>query len=220
MRIRLPGLYIALGLVLAGLIHIVAVLALPALAPKNGFSRLASLGPVNTIIQLPPAAPGQQPMPMMAPDVRYAFCRFDLSGGPVRLNARIADELLLIALYTPEAENFYSVVGADMKRAGGRSHHLHGRADRRGGRRRRSGIVRQRHRRQFAGQGRHCLLRLPLAGPSRAGYAEQALKATSCGPYTKQARASRSTSCGRAKRVFAAARRCVTSCRSRRHARS
>ena len=29
------------------------------------------------------------------------------------------------------------------------------------------------------------LLRLPLIGPSRASYAEQALKATSCGPYTK-----------------------------------
>jgi uncharacterized membrane protein len=29
------------------------------------------------------------------------------------------------------------------------------------------------------------LLRLPLAGPSRADSAEQALKATSCGPYTR-----------------------------------
>jgi hypothetical protein len=29
------------------------------------------------------------------------------------------------------------------------------------------------------------LLRLPLAGPSRAAYAEEALKATSCGPYTR-----------------------------------
>ena len=57
---------IVLGLVLAGLIHIVAVLALPSLAPKNGFSRFAALGPVNTVIQIPPAAPGQQPMPMMA----------------------------------------------------------------------------------------------------------------------------------------------------------
>ena len=35
MRVRLPGLYIALGLALAGLIHIVAVLLLPSLAPRN-----------------------------------------------------------------------------------------------------------------------------------------------------------------------------------------
>ncbi len=130
MRVRLPGLYIALGLVLAGLIHIVAVLALPMLAPKNGYARLAALGPANTMIQIPAAAPGQHVVPMMAPDVRYAFCRFDLAGGPVRLTATVADELLLIALYTPEGENFYSVVGADVKRAAGRTHHCHRRPDR------------------------------------------------------------------------------------------
>ena len=33
---------------------------------------------------------------MMAPDVRYAFCRFDLTNGPVRLSATIADDLWLI----------------------------------------------------------------------------------------------------------------------------
>ena len=185
MRIRLPGLYIALWLVLAGLIHIVAVLALPALAPKNGFARLASLGPVNTMIQVPPAAPGQQPMPMMAPDVRYAFCRFDLAGGPVRLKAPIADELLLIALYTPDGEKFFSVVGADMKRpdidliittadqsveeAGVDAPESFD-----------SVIVVN----SPVSDG-IALIRLPLAGPSRAGYAEQALKGTSCGPYTK-----------------------------------
>ncbi len=185
MRIRLPGLYIALGLVLAGLIHIVAVLALPSLAPKNGFSRFAALGPVNTVIQLPPATPGQQPMPMMAPDVRYAFCRFDLSNGPVRLSTTITDELLLIALYTPEAENFYSVVGADMTRpdvqliittadqaveeAGVDAPETADNVI----------VVNSPVKEGIA------LLRLPLAGPSRANYAERALLATSCGLYAK-----------------------------------
>ena len=117
MRVRIPGLYIVLGLVLAGLIHIVAVLTLPMLAPRNAQARLAALGPANTMIELPPASPGHQAMPMMAPDVRYAFCRFDLTNGPIRLRAAIADELWLIALYTPEGENFYTVAGADMKRA-------------------------------------------------------------------------------------------------------
>jgi len=116
MRVRIPGLYIVLGLVLAGLIHIVAVLTLPMLAPRNAQARLAALGPANTMIELPPASPGHQAMPMMAPDVRYAFCRFDLTNGPIRLRAAIADELWLIALYTPEGENFYTVAGADMKR--------------------------------------------------------------------------------------------------------
>lgn len=185
MRIRLPGLYVALGLVLAGLIHIVAVLALPSLAPKNGFSRFAALGPVNTVIQIPPAAPGQQPMPMMAPDVRYAFCRFDLSNGPVRLSTKIADELLLIALYTPEAENFYSVVGADMKRP--EVELIISTADQTV---EEAGVDAPETADNVivvnspVNEG-IALLRLPLAGPSRANYAERALLATSCGLYAK-----------------------------------
>jgi uncharacterized membrane protein len=185
MRISFPGLYIVLGLVLAGLIHIVAVLTLPILAPKNAHARLAALGPTNTMIELPPATPGRQVMPMMAPDVRYAFCRFDLANGPVRLNAKVADELWLIALYTPEGENFYSVAGADMKRA--QIDLVISTAD------------------QAVEEASVdapesfddvivvnspvtegiALIRTPLAGPSRAARAERALRATSCASYTK-----------------------------------
>lgn len=185
MRVRLPGLYIALGLALAGLIHIVAVLMLPSLAPKNAQARLAALGPANTMIEIPPAGPGRQVMPMMAPDVRYAFCRFDLTAGPVRLKAVVPDELWLIALYTPEGDNFYSVVGADMRRA-----------------QLELVITSPDQTVEEAGvdapEGSEnvivvnspanegvALIRAPLAGPSRASYAERALKATTCGPYVR-----------------------------------
>ena len=185
MRVNIPGLYIVLGLVLAGLIHIAAVLTLPLLAPRNAQARLAALGPTNTMIELPPVAPGRQVMPMMAPDVRYAFCRFDLANGPIRLKATIADELWLIALYTPQGENFYSVAGADMKRP---------QLD--------LIIITPDQTVEEAGVDAPessdeivivnspvtegiALIRAPLAGPSRAGRTEEALKATSCNPYTK-----------------------------------
>ena len=187
MRVRLPGLYIALGITLAGLIHIVAVLMLPLLAPRNAEARLAVLGPANTMIEVPPASPGRQVMPMMAPDVRYAFCRFDLTAGPVRLKAAVPDELWLIALYTPQGENFYSVVGADMKRA-----------------QIELVITSPDQTVEEAGvdapEGSEdvivvnapvsegiALIRAPLAGPSRTNYAERALKATTCGPYVRPA---------------------------------
>ena len=50
MHLRSPLLYVLLCLVLAGLIHIAAVLALPGLAPKNAWARLVPLGPTNTMI--------------------------------------------------------------------------------------------------------------------------------------------------------------------------
>ena len=101
------------------------------------------------------------------------------------VNARIADELWLIALYTPEGENFYSVAGADMKRA--EIDLVIAAAD------------------QTVEEASVdapelsddvivvsspvtegiALIRAPLAGPSRADRAERALKATSCVPYTK-----------------------------------
>jgi uncharacterized membrane protein len=183
MRVSLPGLYIALGLVLAGLIHVVAVLTLPMLAPRDAQARLAALGPANTMIQLPAPAPGRQVMPMMAPDVRYAVCRYDLSKGPVRLRARIADELWLIAFYTPLGENFYAVVGADMRRP-------------------EVDLIIATADQTVAEVGVDspeafddvvvvsspvvegiALIRAPLAGPSRSAEAERALKATYCGQH-------------------------------------
>ena len=183
MRVSLPGLYIALGLVLAGLIHVVAVLTLPMLAPRDAQARLAALGPANTMIQLPAPAPGRQVMPMMAPDVRYAVCRYDLSKGPVRLRAQIADGLWLIAFYTPLGENFYAVVGADMKKP-------------------EVDLIIATVDQTVAEVGVDspeafdnvvvvsspvvegiALIRAPLAGPSRSAEAERALKATYCGPH-------------------------------------
>ncbi|MFO7478580.1 MAG: DUF1254 domain-containing protein [Methyloceanibacter sp.] len=185
MRVRLPGLYIALGLVLAGLIHVVAVLMLPSLAPRNAQARLAALGPANTMIELPAASPGRQAMPMMAPDVRYAFCRFDLADGPVRLRAAVPDELWLVALYTPEGENFYSVVGADMKRP--EIDLIIVAADQTV---EEAGVDAPEWSDEIivvnapANEG-IALIRAPLAGPSRASQAELALRATSCGPYVR-----------------------------------
>jgi uncharacterized membrane protein len=183
-RVRVPLLYILLALVLAGLIHIVAVLTLPALAPKNAWARLVALGPPNTMIQLPPPSPGHQIMPMMAPDVRYAFCRFDLAKGPVRLRAAVSDDLWLIAFYTPEGDNFYTVAGADMKRpqidlviANGDQPVPEAGADAP------EDLDEVVVIKSPVTEG-IAMIRAPLAGPSRAKRAEEALKTTFCGPHT------------------------------------
>ena len=101
--------------------------------------------------------------------------------------AAVPDELWLIALYTPQGENFYSVVGADMKRA-----------------QIELVITSPDQTVEEAGvdapEGSEdvivvnapvsegiALIRAPLAGPSRTNYAERALKATTCGPYVRPA---------------------------------
>lgn len=110
-------LSIAAAVIVAGIIHILAVLGLPYLAENSAWSRLSSLGDANTMLVLPPASASQQTLPLMAPDIRYAFCRYDLSSGPVRLGTQILDDLWMIALYTPHGDNFYTISGGDLKRA-------------------------------------------------------------------------------------------------------
>jgi len=104
------------ALLLAGIIHVAAVLGMPHLAPSNAWERLAELVGTNEILVLPPATPEQQSLPLMAPDVRYAVCRFDISEGPVRLITPIQEGYWLIAFYTTEGENFYTISGAELKR--------------------------------------------------------------------------------------------------------
>jgi len=185
MRVKVPLIYVLLALVLAGLIHIIAVLTLPMLAPKNAWARLFPLGPVNSMILLPTPSPAQQVMPMMAPDVRYAFCRFDLANGPVRLRATVPDDLWLIAFYTREGDNFYTVAGTDMHR--GQVDLIIAQADQPVAEAGvdapeesdEVGVVKSPVLEGIA------MIRAPLAGASRAPRAEEALKGAYCGPHAR-----------------------------------
>jgi uncharacterized membrane protein len=185
MRVKVPIIYVLFAVVLAGLIHIVAVLTLPMLAPENAWARLVPLGPANSMIMLPPPSPGQQVMPMMAPDVRYAFCRFDLTNGPVRLRATIPDDLWLIAFYTQQGDNFYTVAGTDMQR--GQIDLVIAQADQPVAE---AGVDAPEESDEVVvvkspvTEG-IAMIRAPLAGVSRTARAEEALKATSCGPHTR-----------------------------------
>lgn len=113
---RQLAFYTVLTLVLAALIHVAAIVMLPSLASESAWRRLVRLGPPNKIIQLPAATPKHEVLPLMAPDIRYAFCRFDLSKGPIRIHTPVLNDLWLIALYTPDGQNFFTVSGADTHR--------------------------------------------------------------------------------------------------------
>jgi len=184
MQLRVPLLYVLLCLVLAGLIHIAAVLALPSLAPKNAWARLVPLGPANTMIQIPAFSRGHEIMPMMAPDVRYAFCRFDLARGPVRLKGAVPDDLWMVAFYTPEGDNFYTVSGADMKSA--QLDLVIAKADQPVAE---GGVDAPEESDEVfvvkspVEQG-IAMIRAPLSGQSHAASAEEALKATVCSPHS------------------------------------
>ncbi len=90
---------------IAGVTHIVSILAMPRLAPKDSYARVAAIAPLFTTTALPDAA-----APFDDPALAQAACRFDLSRGPARLRAALApEELTLFSFYSRYGDIFYSM---------------------------------------------------------------------------------------------------------------
>jgi uncharacterized membrane protein len=99
----------------AGVIHVLAVFGIPYLATRDAWSRLSALSASNQLYLLPIAA-ADTPLPFMAPDVAYAFCRFDLTAKNVSLQTELGDASWSIAVSGRHGENFYFISGAEAKR--------------------------------------------------------------------------------------------------------
>lgn len=91
-----------------GIAHIVFSFLMPYAFGGNAFSRLSRSLPINQFVILPPAEPKAQVLPYQAPDVRYAMCRFDVSGGPVISSARLPEHGWTYSIYTSQGEAVYA----------------------------------------------------------------------------------------------------------------
>ena len=56
------------ALLTAGIVHILATLAVPALTSGNAIERLRQALPVNRMVVLAPPSPGREPLPFLMPD--------------------------------------------------------------------------------------------------------------------------------------------------------
>jgi uncharacterized membrane protein len=117
-RSRLAGLAgtLATALVTAGVLHIAITLALPATAHWFGkgaaFHRLKFQLETNRMKAFSVEASAGAPLlPFLSPDMSYAFCRYDVSAGPVAVSAVLPDVGWSLALYTPQGDNYYAAPG-------------------------------------------------------------------------------------------------------------
>lgn len=93
-----------------GVLHILATLATPQLAPAQGYSRLTAGVPLHVMTILPAVTPASQKLPFMAADAAYAICPFNTNKGAVAVTANLPAPGWALALYSPEGENFYVAV--------------------------------------------------------------------------------------------------------------
>ncbi len=109
-----PG-HILTALLTAGIVHIATTFSITALGSGSAYRTLRGVLPTNELVVLPAQAPGAQVLPYLAPDMLYAFCRFDLSRGPIEISARLPEAGWSLALYTRQGDNFYATPGQSAK---------------------------------------------------------------------------------------------------------
>lgn len=98
-----------LGLVLcAAITHIAFSFVMPHAFGFNAFTRMSRNLPTNQFVILPAAEPKAQVLPYQSPDVRYAMCRFDVTGGPVLSTARLPEPGWTYTIYTAQGEAVYA----------------------------------------------------------------------------------------------------------------
>ena len=100
--------------VTAGVIHIVTIFAIPMLGTGSAFEHLRWQLTPNKMQQMTvdPTSATKLP-PFLSPDMRYAFCRYDITSGPVAVAAVLPDVGWSLALYTPQGDNFYATPGQE-----------------------------------------------------------------------------------------------------------
>ena len=97
------------GILLGGVVHLVSVLALPRIATQDAYSRLAPITKLNAVTELPPAEPGNTLMPYLDPALAVAVCRYDLSGGPLRLTVPVSQAYTSVSFYTRNELAYYAI---------------------------------------------------------------------------------------------------------------
>jgi uncharacterized membrane protein len=97
------------GILLGGVVHLVSVLALPRIATQDAYSRLAPITKLNAVTELPPAEPGSTLMPYLDPALAVAVCRYDLSGGPLKLTVPVSQAYTSVSFYTRNELAYYAI---------------------------------------------------------------------------------------------------------------
>ncbi len=112
---RLSLHVLVVALVAAGIVHITSTLAIPFMSSSTGYERLAAGIPINAMRVLPLATPGAELLPFNDPELQLAVCPFDLSVGPLTVNAVLPEAGWSLAIYSQLGDNYYAIAAATLR---------------------------------------------------------------------------------------------------------
>jgi uncharacterized membrane protein len=103
-------LYAVALVMVAGAVHIVAILLMPYVAPNDGFKRLSSYGQPGELVLLPRAEPGHQLTPFADPALAQGMCLFDLEDGSLFIHGDLqTGGLVTLSFRTRTGRIFYGM---------------------------------------------------------------------------------------------------------------
>jgi uncharacterized membrane protein len=102
-------LWLLAGILLGGIVHLVAVLVLPDTATQDAYSRFVPIAPVNTVTPVPQPTPQKEVMPFMDPAIAASICRYDLSTGPLKLSVPVSPSYTSVSFYTRRGVAYYAI---------------------------------------------------------------------------------------------------------------
>lgn len=102
------------GLILGGIVHIVAVLGVPRYAIDDPWSRMVRVSRSGEFVRLTETA--ERPLlPGLDPAMAHSVCRFSLDQGPIRIRATMPNGYWSLSLYDRQGLHAY---GLDNRAAG------------------------------------------------------------------------------------------------------
>ena len=107
---------VAGALLLGGIIHIVATMAVPFIGSGHALARLRDTLPLNRMVVLPATTPRHQPLPFLTPDALYAMCRYDISADSLVVTASLPQSAWTLSMHTPQGDNFYVMPAQETRR--------------------------------------------------------------------------------------------------------
>lgn len=99
---------ILIGLLGAGIVHIIVLLLVPEFSERNAWSRLAMASNLYRMTRLDAEAGGTPVVKSVDPLFYAAACRFDLSDGMVRVKAPGNVPFWSVSVYDRSGHNIYS----------------------------------------------------------------------------------------------------------------
>ncbi len=99
----------------AGVVHIVSIVLMPAVAPRDALARLSEAAAAaettpNGVILLPPAGSSGAPLPFEDPAMAQGVCLFDLSQGMLRVTGAVdGDDFLGLSFHTGAGRIFHAM---------------------------------------------------------------------------------------------------------------